>query len=60
MNEDSSSIVEAAEVLRAAGYKVVADTDFGRWWVDDSQWVTDGELLGLAVKLGLLEHPAKD
>jgi hypothetical protein len=59
MNEDDASIIKAAKVLRAAGYKVEADAKFGRWWVDDGQWVADGQLIEFAVNLGLLTHPVK-
>jgi hypothetical protein len=59
MSEGHDPIIEAVEALRARGHTVepVGD-DFAMWRVDD-QPLTDGELLALAVQLGLIDGPGR-
>ncbi|MGU3329378.1 hypothetical protein ACLBXB_20805 [Methylobacterium mesophilicum] len=53
MFEDSDPIVEAVTVITSRGYTVEPDADFDRWRVDGGEWLTVGEVLTLAMHLGL-------
>ncbi|MCJ2053962.1 hypothetical protein [Methylobacterium sp. J-070] len=48
---------EVVEALRALGHTVVPNADFDRWQVDEGEWLTSGDLLSLAIRLGLLDSP---
>ena len=53
MLEDSDPIAEAVTVITSRGHTVEADDDFENWRVDGGDWLTVGELLALAICLGL-------
>lgn len=53
MFEDSDPIVEAVTVITSRGHVVEPDDDFEKWRVDGSAWLTAGDLLALAICLGL-------
>lgn len=57
MSDEADPVLEAVEALRALGHTVVPDNDFERWQVDGGEWITLGELLALAVRLGLMDSP---
>jgi hypothetical protein len=54
---DDAPVLEAVEALRALGYSVVPDDDFERWQVNGGEWITLGDLLALALRLGLTDSP---
>ncbi|WP_245450677.1 hypothetical protein [Methylobacterium brachiatum] len=51
--EDADPIVEAVAVIMARGHTVEPDDDFENWRVDGGAWLTAGDLLALAICLGL-------
>lgn len=53
MLEDSDPIAEAVAVITSRGHTVEADDDFEHWRVDGGVWLTAGDLLALAICLGL-------
>jgi hypothetical protein len=55
MSEDADPVLEAVAALRALGHTVVPDDDFKRWHVDGGEWITLGDLLALALRLGLMD-----
>jgi hypothetical protein len=59
MSEGADPVSEAVAVLHARGHIVVPDDDFERWQVDGEEWITLGELLELALRLGLVAAPRR-
>jgi hypothetical protein len=57
MDDDADPALEAVAALRALGHTVVPDEEFERWQVDGGEWITLGELLALALRLGLCDSP---
>ncbi|GJE53530.1 hypothetical protein GOFOIKOB_6614 [Methylobacterium tardum] len=55
MSNEADPVLEAVAALRALGYTVVPDEDFERWQVDGGEWITLGDLLALALRLGLMD-----
>lgn len=53
MLEDSDPIAEALTVITSRAYTVEADDAAERWCVDGSAWFTAGDLLALAICLGV-------
>ena len=53
MFEDSDPIVEAVTVITSRGHVVEPDDDSEKWRVDGGAWITTGDLLALAICLGL-------
>lgn len=52
MSDGSDLIVEVVAVLTFRGHTVEPD-DFERWRVDGAEWLSIGDLLTLAMHLGL-------
>ena len=48
---------EVVEALRTLGHTVVPNEDFDHWQVDEGEWLTSGDLLALALRLGLMDSP---
>jgi hypothetical protein len=59
MGEGYGQILDAAAALRAHGHRVEPDGGSERWLIDGGLWLTDGELLAMAVRLGLMEGPRR-
>jgi len=59
MNEGADPVLEAVAALQAHGHTVVPDDDFERWQVDGREWITLGELLAMAMRLGLVAAPRR-
>ena len=55
MTGEPDPVLEAVAALRAKGHPVVPDDDFERWQVDGGEWITLGDLLALALRLGLMD-----
>ncbi|MCJ2117118.1 hypothetical protein MKK65_11185 [Methylobacterium sp. J-001] len=53
MFEDPDPIVEAVMVITSRGHTIEPDDDFENWRVDGGAWITVGDLLALAICLGL-------
>ncbi|TXN76147.1 hypothetical protein FV228_01220 [Methylobacterium sp. WL18] len=53
MFEETDPIAEAVTVITSRGHTVEADDDFENWRVDGGNWLTAGDLLALAICLGL-------
>ncbi|MDH2313177.1 hypothetical protein [Methylobacterium brachiatum] len=53
MLEEAGPIVEAVAVITSRGHMVEADNDYENWRVDGGAWLTAGDLLALAICLGL-------
>jgi len=53
ISEDADPIVEAVTVIASRGHTVEPDDDFENWRVDGGAWLTAGDLLALAICLGL-------
>ncbi|MCJ2073180.1 hypothetical protein MKK75_31090 [Methylobacterium sp. J-030] len=58
MVDSQDAILDAASVLRARGHAVEADADLELWHVD-ADWITDEQLLVLAVLAGLRDGPGR-
>ena len=54
MSDDTDLVLEAVAVLRACGYIVEPWSNDFPYWLVDGETVTDGELLALAHRLGLM------
>jgi len=59
MTEGHNPILDAVNGLRARGHTVEPDEAFERWRVDDGPWISDDELLALAVRAGLRDGPGR-
>lgn len=59
MFEDSDPIDEAVTVITSRGHTVEPDDDFENWRVDGGDWLTAGDLLALAICLGLNAGPRR-
>jgi hypothetical protein len=59
MSEGDDPILEAVSALRSRGHTVEADDNFELWQVDGGEWITLGDLLALAVRLGLMDSPGR-
>jgi hypothetical protein len=59
MSGGYDQILNAAAALRACGHTVRPDSASKRWLVDGGLWLTDAELLAMAVHLGLMEGPGR-
>ena len=55
--DDADSIQEAVEALKASGRIVEPWADDIMLWLVDGEMLTDGELLALAIRLGLMDSP---
>ena len=53
MIDDTDPIAEAVAVLTSRGHTVEPDDDFESWSVDGGKPITAGDLLALAIVLGL-------
>ncbi|MCJ2101224.1 hypothetical protein [Methylobacterium sp. E-046] len=53
MEEGADPVREAVAVLQAHGYTVEHDEDFECWRIDGGEWRSLGDLLFLAICLGL-------
>ncbi|MCJ2126444.1 hypothetical protein [Methylobacterium sp. J-077] len=50
---EEDPIAEAVTVITPRGHTVQPDDDFENWRVDGGAWLTAGDLLALAIRLGL-------
>ncbi|MCJ2092088.1 MULTISPECIES: hypothetical protein [unclassified Methylobacterium] len=57
MTEDYDPTLEAVTALRAHGHTVEAADECERWQINGGEWVSLGELLALAARLGLVGGP---
>ncbi|WP_345819959.1 hypothetical protein ABC766_27395 [Methylobacterium fujisawaense] len=55
MSDGHDPILEAVEALKLRGHKVEAWGEDHMLWLVDGQSLTEGELLALAVRLGLMD-----
>ncbi len=55
MSDGDDPIREAVAVLRARGHTVVPWTGGLPYWLVDGETLTDGDLLALAVRVGLID-----
>ncbi|KNY24466.1 hypothetical protein [Methylobacterium sp. ARG-1] len=58
MPESHDPIVEAVEALRASGRTVEPDAEFELCQVD-GKWITSGDPMALALRLGLMDGPVR-
>ncbi|SFI20060.1 hypothetical protein [Methylobacterium brachiatum] len=58
MPESHDPVVEAVEALRSSDCIIEPDVKFERWQVD-GKWITSGDLMTLALRLGLMEGPVR-
>jgi hypothetical protein len=59
MSEGHDPILEAVEALKLRGHMVEQWGEDGLLWLVDGQSLTGGELLALAVRLGLMDSPGR-
>ena len=66
MSGDADPVLEAIEVLKASGRNVGPWTEDvmlwlvdGMLWLVDGEMLTDGDLMALAVRLGLMDSPGR-
>jgi hypothetical protein len=57
MSEGHDPVLEAVEALKLRGHTVEPWGDDFMLWLVDGQSLTSGELLALAVRLGLMDSP---
>lgn len=57
MSESDDQIFEAADALRAHGLKVKPWSKSYPLWLVDGETLTDGDIIALAVRLGLMDSP---
>lgn len=55
MSDSHDPILEAVEALKLRGHAVVPWGDDFEAWLVDGETLTDGELMALALRLGLME-----
>lgn len=55
MSDDHDAIQEAADALILAGYDVQPWGDDLSMWLVNGETVSDGDLLALAIRLGLMD-----
>lgn len=53
MIPEEDPVAEAVTVLTSRGHTVEPDDDFENWRVDGGDWLSAGDLLALAIMLGL-------
>ena len=59
MSDDVDPAQEAADALRASGITVEPTGDDLALWLVDKRLLTDGDLLALAFRHGLMDGPAE-
>ncbi|MCJ2116566.1 hypothetical protein MKK65_08230 [Methylobacterium sp. J-001] len=57
MTEDFDPTLEALAALQAHGHNVEPDEESDRWRIDGREWISHGDLLALALRLGLVDGP---
>jgi hypothetical protein len=57
MTEDYDPTLEAVTALRAHGHTVEPDDEFERWQIDGGEWISQDNLLALALRVGLVDGP---
>lgn len=55
--KDRDPVLEAIIFLRLCGHTVEHDEDYENWQVDGGAWIGLGQLLALALRLGLRNAP---
>lgn len=59
-DDPDAPVTNAADALRTLGRKVEpCGDDFGLWRLDDDVTLTDGALVALAIRLGLVDGPER-
>jgi len=58
MVEGINPILLVAEALRIRGFRVETDDDLDFWRVDGGEWISDVDLLVLALQHGAVGAPA--
>ena len=58
MPDDHGATTEAADALIAAGYDVKPWGDDLAMWLCNGETISDGELMALALRNGLMEPPS--
>lgn len=56
-DKERDPVLEAVAFLRLRGHTVEHDEDYENWQVDGGKWITLGQLLTLALRLGLRNAP---
>ena len=59
MSEGHDPILEAAEALKLHGYQIEPWGGENKLWLVNGEMLTTGEMMALAMRLGLMDSPGR-